>query len=329
MLNGICIQTMWRSCGSYFWSKFRSQSEYCSFFEICNEALLDGNTRTLNELYGRALQKRLRHAELSNYYFAEFPVQVSGGVRHFVKRLPYEGYYLEPFVRDDQLFLYIEHLLRYADSLGKIPVMKCARWGLRTAWFRSRFALKCMYVIRSPDAMFRSWWSFGGHESYFVVRSVLIVAKNRDSDLFRDLATRLRVPEISNASIATEVEAARQLCSVLSVQDFRDITLVLWALNLAHNAKWANVLVDVEAMSESDKQLRDVEARIRESLGASIVCSDFRHRETPVAPGRVMSERGCEMARIALGQLGCGLPDVNSVGRPSAAIIRNLECGSA
>jgi hypothetical protein len=299
----ICVQTTWRSCGTYIWSKFRQRPLFHAYFEPCSEWLTAASAEAIHRSVRRTHRSDLRHGGMADSYFDEFPFASGGGVEYFQRRFSFENYYLPPDARDDDFERYIAFLLAHARSRQRVPVLKCCRYGLRAGWLDRVFRPSSIYVVRNPDAVFRSYWSFGGRRSYFLAASVLILAKNRNAAPFRELAARLSIPPISCPSMLDELMAACAVVERLEPQDLRDVVLLLWSLNLAHNSAVGCLVLDVDLLAESAAYREDVETRVSALVGAPMDFSDAVRPEVPLAPGVVLSEQGRVCARASIARL--------------------------
>src|ERR1051325_9743587 len=154
----VCIQTMWRSCGTYVWNKARGHPRMCGYFEPCSEWLLQDSGDHIERSMTTERLKRLRHP-VSSHYFSEFPFETGVGVAGFQKRFSFETYYMRRRQPDPELRQYIGDLVRRADCTHRRAAMKFCRFGLRSGWLRQAFSPSIVYVLREPDAMFRSYWS--------------------------------------------------------------------------------------------------------------------------------------------------------------------------
>jgi hypothetical protein len=188
------------------------------------------------------------------------------------------------------------------------------------------FGFVTMYLLRDPDAIFRSYWSLGGRRSYFLVASLLIVIQNRGEELFRDLADELSLPSFRSGSVDIELARTARLSQSLDVQAFRDIVLLLWALSLKHNATYAQQVIDVDLLEADVSYRHKMEATVSELVGIRFVLDDFRRSVAPVAPGSALSARGVALTRVALKKLvpncnWCGIPLSEEAERTLAAVL--------
>jgi hypothetical protein len=317
----VFVQTMWRSSGTYVWSKFREQPHFHAYFEPCSEWLAASSAAAI-ERGSRRHRTGLRHTGVTAQYFAEFPFAASGGVPHYQRRFAFEDYYLDRDAFHPDFERYLAFLIDHARTGLRTPVLKCCRYGLRSAWLDRVFAPVMIYVVRNPDAIFRSFWSFGERRSYFLAASILIVSKNRNAEPFRELAGVLSIPPLQGATIIDELLYGCEIVSRLSPDDLRAIVLLLWALNIGHNSRIAPLFLDVDLLA-TDRDYGEATAdRLTELVGGRLRFDDAVVPARPEAPGRVLTDRGVAITRNALRALRPP-PDWNrvQVSGASAAVI--------
>ncbi|GEM_PF-3484636 len=80
----IFLQALWRSCSTYFWTKFRENPDLRCYKEPLHEGVLTfSETNLASDPNERA---SLRHPVLKEHYFAEYEIAEGGGVPGFRKR---------------------------------------------------------------------------------------------------------------------------------------------------------------------------------------------------------------------------------------------------
>ncbi len=294
---------MWRSCGTYIWSKFREKPEFCTFVEPFHEKLLHGTSESFQAERNDGIENRLRHPAIEQHYFAEYPFQPGGGVPLFRKRFSFEHYFLRANDRDDELAGYLSNLDAHARKREKVPLFKFCRFGLRTAWLVRNMAPTVIYIVRDPDAMFRSYWSFGGPQSYFIFALAHIVSKNRNCELFAESAVRFGIPYVERPSVSEEMSEIHALTRDFDPQIWRDLFLLLWALHLQHNLAHCDLLLDMDLLATSKPCREQVEGHVEHLIGAHLSFAGVRQPRVAEAPGAVVSSSGCELARHALQKL--------------------------
>jgi hypothetical protein len=291
---------MWRSCGTYLWNKFRGLPGFCAFAEPCHEKLLFSTSATFQKEMEEGVAAKLRHPPLDQHYFAEFPFEPAGGVRFFQKRFSFENYYLAEDAADTELEQYLAYLATYARQQNRRPLAKFCRFGLRTAWMKRVLGPTAIYVVREPDAMFRSYWSLSGQNSYFLYALLLILSKNRRCLLFREFADELALPEINRATVAEECVEAYKISQRLDAQALRDVFLLFWSLTLKHNLAHADLVFSIDGVATDAAYREQTSEHLEELIGIRIAMDDAHRPVTAPAPGILFSPRGRELIRRAV-----------------------------
>lgn len=296
----VCLQTMWRSGGTYVWSKFRADGRFRTYDEPCHERLLTETPAAFEEESRTGITNKLRHPELDRHYFAEFPFQEKGGVEFFRKRFSYEDYYLPPDAEDSELTKYVGNLISKAHQSGQRPLAKPCRFGLRAAWLKKQFAPISLYLLRNPDAMFRSYWSLGGRESYFFAATLLITSQNQKLPIFLEFAEHYDIPFIQRETVEEEIGEAQSFVRTLDDQSLRDLLLLHWALTFAHNAAISDHVIDIDLLASDQRYRTDTQDVLASLLAFPVRFDDVKHSLASEAPGAVASTWGLSAVNRAL-----------------------------
>jgi hypothetical protein len=294
---------MWRSCGTYVWSKFREIPQFCTFVEPFHEKLGYATTEDFEAERNQRIEFRLRHPPIDRHYFAEYPFHPNGGVPFFRKRFSFENYFMLASQQDEELHAYLSNLAVYAREQNRRPLFKFCRFGLRTAWMVQNFSPIVIYIARDPEAMFRSYWSFGGPQSYFIFALAMIVSKNRDCALFTEAAVRFGIPFIEKLSVAEELSEIYELTGDFDPQTWRDLFLLFWVLHLQHNSACCDLLLDMDMLATNEAYRERMEQHIAHLTGAHLSFAEVQQPRTTGAPGDLLSATGIELARNALRRL--------------------------
>lgn len=299
----IAVQTMWRSCGTYLWNKFRQNLHFCAFDEPLHEKLLSATGESFQAEKNDGVESRLRHPSMDRHYFAEYPFLEGGGVPFFYKRFSFERYYMGAEEDDPQLQKYLSNLVLRSRQQSQRPVAKFCRAGLRTAWMAKVFSPTIIYLLRDPEAMFRSYWSFGGAESYFLFAMALIVSKNREHPLFAEAAEIFKIPYVEKNSVQEELTEIYRLTRAFDAQHWRDLFLLFWVLHLRHNAAYCGLLLDIDLLATEKRYREQTGEAVNELLRTRLSFADARLSATAQAPGKTLSVQGIALARNALRNL--------------------------
>ena len=101
----IFLQALWRTHSTFWWNVFRQDEGIRAYYEPFHEDLW---CRTRSELQAQFAKqsKKFRHSDVSEYYFAEYPIQQNGGVPNFLRRAVLERYHIPFYEEDAQLERY-------------------------------------------------------------------------------------------------------------------------------------------------------------------------------------------------------------------------------
>ncbi len=249
------------------------------------------------------IESKLRHPSTDRHYFAEYPFQNGGGVKFFQKRFSFENYYIPEGVADPQLEQYLSYLVAFARQNNHRPFAKFCRFALRTQWLKRTLPSVSCYVVRAPETMFRSYWSLGGRDSYFLSGLVLILSKNRECPLFREFVESISLPYIEAPTVQDEITAAHRFSQSLDVQALRDIFLLLWVLTLEHNLAFGDFVLDVDLLAIDPSYREFMASMMADSLGVSMSFDDVQQPRSQEAPGTVVSPARLEVIGRAARQI--------------------------
>jgi hypothetical protein len=272
----IFIHGMFRTGGTYLWSKFRRLSRYRAYYEPLNEVLAspEEEVRASARQYGGEV---MRHPE-ADFYFAEFPFKPGGGVEHFDESLSFERYALAEDAIHPTLRRYFAHLLAYSLAHQQVPVFKLDRALLRTGWLNANFSPINLLVLRNPLDVWESFKSFG-EDFYFKPILCLTLARNRDHSLIGDLANRLGLPMWQASKLEKVLEHylswTREAGGALYPFFFE-----FYVLTTLHSARYAHCILDMTGIS-SDAVLKAAASNRLSQLGVQISLEDCHMPSRP------------------------------------------------
>lgn len=291
---------MWRSCGTYVFNKLRDCQAFHPYFEPCSEFLVAGRATAIQAAFPERFKKRLRHTG-TRQSFEEYPFSDTG-VQGFNERFAFDQYYLAADAEHADLERYLLILDAHARRCGKTPVAKCCRFGLRAAWMNRVLRSTTLTLVRDPNAIFESYWSFGGRRSYFVVASLLIVARNRSEMLFAELADELDLPM---NCVDWDMERARAMAAELTLNDCRDIVYFLWVATTLHSLSAAHVVIDVDLLMTDASYRSEAEDAVLRATGQQVRFDDVQAKTAP-SRTEIATDRGKVLTRNAVACLGSG-----------------------
>jgi hypothetical protein len=279
----VFIHAMWRTGGTYLWSRFRVQPAYRAYYEPLHEALAtmrDPATAPAHE-QARSMPGA-KHPGLDTPYFSEFPFAAGGGVEAFDPGCSYERYCLVPGDTDPSLHAYVSHLIAFAAAHEQIPVFKFVRCLLRSRWLAAQFPSRSLLVLRRPIDV---WRSFATQGPYYAASICRIVVLNREHPLLAPLAAAYGLMELP----ASSARADRGLYwnhAVTHEAEMYGLFYEFYLLTCIHGLAHADCVIDMNALGCADARRRVV-AR----LGAHGIDLDLDDASVPTYTDLTATER--------------------------------------
>jgi len=259
-MSTLFIHALWRTGSTYFWSKYRAQPNCLAYFEPFHEALLDARETVLSDQFQETRQL-LRHPDMKSHYFSEYPFLPEGGVAHFSKDFSYDRYVLDEEESAPGIAAYLDHLVKHARAQGRSAVFQCNRTALRTAWLRRHAAGKHIYIVRDPIDQFASYLDLNGNP-YFLAGTMLVAGKGGRHPLLRPLAEAIDLPRIDCPSVAEEMDAYYRWALQAPLIDTLTAHFYLWLVSFLYNLKHADLVIDMNLISDSPGSRAAVEGRL-------------------------------------------------------------------
>ena len=313
VLEPIFLQSLWRSCSTYFWEKFRGNADWRCFNEPLHEILAVLDERGIDE---NESVRVLRHPRLNEHYFAEYPLQPGGGVPHFQKRFTVENYYLRPGSEDEGLKKYLDGLFACAAENMQRPFLQPNRAVLRGEWMKEQCGGVHMYLNRNFDELIRSYFSFGDNNSYFLHCYAAIIGQNAHDPFFRDIAALKGLVPYKGESFVKESRHFAAAVAAWDRQDFRDIVAFIWVCGLAQASRYADILIEVSRLPDPEYR-RTLQGAVLDQLNSYLDLTDFDPPEAGDENDLVVSEPARELIKKALNELQ---PDWSRLEKMGAAV---------
>jgi hypothetical protein len=253
------IQGIFRTGGTYLWSKFRKLPGYRAYYEPLNEVLAkaeeDART-TVNDFVGMARHPR------ADFYFAEFPFRIGGGVEYFQESFSLESYALAENASDEPLRRYFTHLLTYSLAHQQVPVFKFDRASLRAGWLTANFSPLNLLVLRNPRDVWESFRSFGDDDPFKTILCMTL-GRNRHHPLLGDLANRLGLPECPFVATAEVFDCYRGWAAQMG-DALYPFFFEFYVLTTLHCARYADCILDMTGISSDPVLKAAVTSRLKE-----------------------------------------------------------------
>lgn len=250
----IWINAIWRTGSTYIWHKYRQTGLCHCYLEPFHELMLDLDPVQHRAAFLAGEPRLLRHPELSEPCFAEYPVRPQGGVPGYLKRFGYERYVLEEGDEDPELQSYIAGLVAWCNERGRTCVFQPNRALLRSDWLCRRFGFFHIFLVRHPWDVWHSMMSYP--VLYFPAAILNTVNQNRNSPYFSPLLARYPIPVIQDANcqfeLARHAEFARDHPAILE-----PIFFYFFAVACLYNLACCDVVLDMNAVSAAALRARE------------------------------------------------------------------------
>jgi hypothetical protein len=259
----IFLHSSFRVSSTWLWSRFRKSSRVIAYFEVFSEVLVTITRDQLSSLW-KYDGWHSRHPSSAGYFLELLPfIKDAGSVDKFDAAMSFTNFIPADGLRGDLRESerdYLASLIRYAEGLGKIPVISDTRslgrlWAIKTAFpglhiliYRNLFHQWCSYT----DQLFRGDPFFMG-----TIRETLDASQHDPfCKCLRELYP-LGKPAVDDRNYF--------LCFVL-------LHLYLYA----QAADAADLIVDVNQLARDANYRLDVERQISELSSISVDLADAK-----------------------------------------------------
>lgn len=252
----ILIHSLFRSGSTYLFDVFRrSPAGYWCYQEPDNEILLELGTSTDPVGDTARANAILRHPPLDRPYLAEF-MQIRNQVaRSFQKHFPYDIFFLDAADTETELRDYLDLLIREAPAR---PVLQFCRSSGRLDWLRSHFAALHLFLWRHP---WDQWWSYKV-APYFDTANLLILNACKVPPVFQEIRELLRFHPHHDKTL--EREFAFFDSHGLAPDDSYLLFFALWYHAMHEGLRCADVVIGIDALSQSEEYRRQVVDQLAE-----------------------------------------------------------------
>lgn len=300
-MGPVFLQSLWRSCSTYFWAKFRTNCDWRCYNEPLHEILLNLDGQGVENVADTA--EILRHPHVDEHYFAEYPQLPEGGVPLFRKRFTAENFYLHPQSADEELAAYLGSLFAHAAQNMQRPFLQPNRGLLRAEWMQKSFGGVHLYLNRDIEELLRSYFSFGGNDSYFLQNFATIIGQNANAPFFSELAALKGLKPFSGRTYVEEREHFGRMTADWQRQDFSDIVAFIWVTGLAQASRYAGGLIEVARLRDNEYR-HALRASLLNLTGSDMDFFDFNPPASGKAGDVALSEPARAIIRRAVETLG-------------------------
>lgn len=172
----IFIHSGWRSCGTYFWKKFREISEYKAYYEPFHEDHLYLDLKMAKNRFNKKALKELKHPEdINEFYYSEYNMKNGMKIPKFKENLIFKDMDADNNLDKDYSIMkdYIQYLLDLSYKENKVPVMKFSRSFFRIKWLKNNFNSLNIGIIRDPKDQWHSYMNI--NKDYFNAMTFLTI----------------------------------------------------------------------------------------------------------------------------------------------------------
>ena len=267
----IFIHSLWRAGSTYVFNVFRrSSAGYWAYQEPVHEIIMiaKNNPDVLSGFTSEALAP-LRHPQLEKPYFYELQQTHQAWQPVVEKRIIYDDYFGATPV--EPLQHYYQALI---DAAPARPVMQDCRTASRIGAIKQALGGVHVYLWRNP---WDQWWSFKIN-NYFDAACQIILGAHGVPPFIVRLRDEIGYQPFHHDDIGEEFQHFKQ--HPLSSENSYLIFYTLWCHGLIEGTSQADLMINIDALSTSDKYRNDTEMRFVE---LDIPGVDFSDCEVPQA----------------------------------------------
>ncbi len=266
--NPIFIHSLFRAGSTFLFNVFRrSERGYWCYQEPLHElaALCRENPSGLLEDHGEEKTQLLRHPKVDDSYFRELMETWPAWKDAINEQIIYDAYFAG---QDEDIGVAYWHAL--AEAARGRPVFQECRTSGRIGAIKSQMKVKGrhIYLWRNP---WDQWWSYKVTPYFDVANQLIIHARSAPQPVRRLLST-LDLPAYKGDDItgAMTFYGARPLSS----EHRYFVFYLLWCLALREGIRHADLMLNIDRLSDSAAYQTEMQARLKEAGIDSVDFSD-------------------------------------------------------
>lgn len=254
-LPPIFIHSSWRSSSTYVYSLFRKQTElYYAFQEPLNEVALLGQHDPQSLLQSnQVLALQLRHPDLGKPYFQELHDTYAAWVEVLQKPMLYDDFFGTADGIDTAAFFGA-----LIQASPRRPVFQECRTGMRISKLRERLGGVHLVLIRNPRD---TWWSYKVNEYFERARALCVNAANPPASILA-LREAIGFVPFSGSDIMAEFGHFSRVHRSPANSYLEHC--VLWGLALRHALDHADLILDIDRMTQDPELRKKAGSRLKE-----------------------------------------------------------------
>lgn len=258
------LQALWRTSSTYWWMKFRENSDFHCYYEPLHEnhekqKQFTGNIEDIHKGY-----RGLNHPIQDRHQAEEYEVLPDGGIKGYSPSFPHKQYFMAANDDSPALESYIKGLISHAETKGKRPVFQFNRASLRAEWMACAFKGVHFYIVRDIADMYESHRALG---EYVFGNFRDIIKENRNHNMFTGIAAFLdgfqddKVDEVKRGMVG-----------------------FFWVMALMQGSRYADLIIDTDLTAQNQETREDVEEKISNLTGYRPGLSDIKRRDRGALP---------------------------------------------
>ena len=262
----IFIHSLFRSGSTYLFKTFRrSSAGYWCYQEPLHEIAFfcREDPSRLQEDHGEAKIQLLRHPRLEGAYFAELAETWPAWKDAVSEEIIYNAYFSDPDVD-----IGIDYWKSLAQTAKGRPVFQECRTSGRIGAIKSQMGGKHIYLWRNP---WDQWWSFKVTPYFDVANQLIVHARRAPEPVLRMLA-ELQLPYYEQGDLAGSFAFYNE--QVVTSEQSYLVFYLLWCLALREGAAHADVMLNIDRLSDSVEYRSDRLARLKDAGIEGIDFSD-------------------------------------------------------
>ncbi|WP_233864076.1 hypothetical protein [Paraburkholderia adhaesiva] len=270
--NPVFIHGGFRTSSTWLWSRFRRDIHFWCYYEIFNSVIPFVDFSNFTNFSPKAWNSR--HPKSEPYYLEYLPLLPDSGRLSF---FPVENQRGESFTPaggisaplDQVSNSYVAHLIDFARSDGKQPVLTCTGMLAKVAGLKSEFGGIHILLVRN---LFSQWNSYSGQQrngtSFFMIYLFDALRFARDDPFLLYLKELSRVDEFDSAD---------EWSSRDRYDDAFCIFIAFHVYLLVNAARYCDIVIDCNRLaSEPDGYRKETESMLTRLIGHHVDLSGAR-----------------------------------------------------
>lgn len=265
----IFLHSLFRSGSTYLFNAFRNEKGFWCYYEPLHHQLIEIRRDRLAIFpFDKITTDKMSHPPLTRPHFYEFTAVLKNDhIPFFNIRMSYSEF---AAVRQHaRLYKYVMTLLVSAPD-KMTPLLQFNRSSLRIGWFRRFFrnALH-VYILRDRRDQFESYFRQGEKYNIFLAINLYIIASNGRSWKFAQAYAPYKKEFRVTHDLYYDLKRLAFFAAELDREVHYRVFLHLWLTSLVEAKRHADIILDMNRLSESPEYNQEVVRRLQEQFTLS------------------------------------------------------------